>query len=178
MSTRTDSNADPEAEWHADRPGSQKAPAPRTPPRWLIPWITRAQVWVYERSEGRFGARAARMRHLLLRTVGRRSGRLLTVCLPYWCDEEGRRIVVASFAGAPHHPAWYHNLADRGANPEVWVRDRERTLWCRAEVPKGEERDVLWRQLVTDRPFYDDYQARTRRTIPLVRLVELRAAER
>lgn len=158
------------------RPGSQSVPAPFTPPRWLIPWITRLQVFAYQRSRGRIGARAAGMRHLLLRTVGRRSGRLLTVCLPYWCDPQGQRVVVASYAGAPRHPAWFHNLADAQANPEVWVRDGARCSWCRAEVPKGGERDALWAELISDRPFYADYQARTARRIPLVRLVHLRDA--
>jgi deazaflavin-dependent oxidoreductase (nitroreductase family) len=114
------------------------------------------------------------MRHLLLRTVGRKSGRPHTVCLPYWLDAEGHRVVVASYAGAPRNPAWYHNVADSQANPEVRVRDGARRFWCRPEVPKGEERDALWAQLVADRPFYDDYQAQTQRRIPLVRLVEVR----
>jgi deazaflavin-dependent oxidoreductase (nitroreductase family) len=157
-----------------ERTGSQAAPAPWTPPRWLIPWITRLQVFAYERSRGRFGARAGGMRHLLLRTVGRKSGRPITVCLPYWRDEQGRRVVVASFAGAPRNPAWYHNLADSQANPEVLVRDGARRFWCRCEIPKGEERDALWARLIVDRPFYADYQARTGRRIPLVRLVEVR----
>jgi deazaflavin-dependent oxidoreductase (nitroreductase family) len=161
-----------------DRPGSQIARAPTTPPRWLIPWITRIQVWLYQRSAGRIGGRVARMQHLLLRTVGRKSGRARTVCLPYWCDVDGHRVVVASYSGAPHHPAWYHNLADRGVNPEVLVRDGKQQLWCRAELPQGDERKDLWDQLIADRPFYADYQARTARLIPLVRLVELRALSR
>jgi deazaflavin-dependent oxidoreductase (nitroreductase family) len=157
-----------------DRPESQAARRPVNPPRWLIPRITRIQVWLYERSEGRIGARVAGMNHLLLHTIGRRSGRASTVCLPYWCDAEGRRIVVASYGGAPRHPAWYHNLADRAANPEVLVRDRDRRFWCVAEVAKGSERDDLWDQLVSDRPFYTEYQSSTERTIPLIRLVEAR----
>ena len=47
---------------------------------------------------------AAGMRHLLLRTVGRKSGRRSTVCLPYWVDVDGERIVVASYAGGPRNP--------------------------------------------------------------------------
>lgn len=147
------------------------------PPRWAIPWITRLQVFAYERSGGRIGSVAAGMRHLLLRTIGRRSGRPSTVCLPYWLDENGQRIIVASYAGGPRSPAWYHNLADRGANPEVVVRDRDRVFSCTAEVLKGAERDEIWTRLVADRPFYADYQSRTERVIPLVRLVEGRPYE-
>ena len=92
-------------------------------------------------------------------------------------NPENRRIVVASYGGAPRNPAWFHNVADRGANPEVVVRDRDRVFWSIAEVLKGSERDELWAHLVADRPFYADYQTRTERTIPLVRLVELRPYE-
>ena len=157
-----------------DQPASQIARTPWNPPRWLVPWIMKVQVWLYERTSGRIGARVAQMHHLLLHTVGRRSGRPSTVCLPYWRDEEGRRIVVASYSGGPRHPAWYHNLADSDANPEVLVRDTAERFWCRAEVPEGSERDGLWARLISDRPFYADYQSRTQRVIPLVRLVELR----
>ncbi len=147
------------------------------PPRWMVKHITRLQVWIYERSNGRLMSTAAGMRHLLLRTVGRKSGRVTTVCLPYWLDADGQRIVVASYAGGPKNPAWYHNLADTGANPEVVVRDFDRVFWARAEVLKGEERSAVWEQLVADRPFYTDYQQQTERTIPLVRLVESRPYE-
>lgn len=150
----------------------QRAEVPFSPPRWLIPWITKAQVWVYERSRGRFGSVAAGMPHLLLRTVGRRSGRESTVCLPYWLDPNGHRVVVASYGGGPRNPAWYHNLSDRAANPKVWVRDRDRLFRARADVLSGEDRDAVWRPLIADRPFYARYQQMTPRQIPLVRLVE------
>jgi deazaflavin-dependent oxidoreductase (nitroreductase family) len=154
----------------------QSARVPFSPPRWLVPWITKVQVGLYEWSNGRLGSMAAGMRHLLLRTVGRRSGRSSTVCLPYWCDASGHRIVVASYAGGPRNPAWYHNLADRGANPTVVVQDRDRTFRARADVLKDDERKAVWQQLVADRPFYSRYQEMTSREIPLVRLVETSAA--
>lgn len=146
-----------------------------SPPRWLIPYVTRLQVWLYELSNGRLMSTAAGMRHILLRTVGRKSGRVSTVCLPFWLDLDEERIIVASYSGGPKHPGWYHNLTDKGANPEVVVRDRAARFWARAEVLKGEERDAAWARLVLDRPFYTDYQARTQRTIPMIRLVESRA---
>lgn len=153
-------------------PIDQRAEVGWTPPRWLIPWITRVTVWLYERTNGWIGARGGGMDNLLLYTIGRRSGRPLTVCLPYWLDPQGRRIVVASFAGGPHHPAWYHNVADERANPDVGVRDKQRTFRAVAEVLEGEERERNWKQLVADRPFYGRYQQQTERRIPLIRLIE------
>lgn len=145
-----------------------------TPPRWTFRWITRLQVWVYERSAGRIWTRSAGMSDLLLRTVGRNSGRRNDACLPYWIDTDGERIVVASLAGGPRHPGWYHNLRDRKANPELRIRDGRRVFRARAEILDEPERSEAWKRLVADRPFYEQYQQATKRIIPLVRLIETR----
>jgi deazaflavin-dependent oxidoreductase (nitroreductase family) len=156
---------------------SQASESFTTPPRWLIPWITRVQVLLYERSDGRVGARSAGMRNLLLCTVGRHSGKTFTACLPYWLDADGERIVVASYAGGPRNPAWYHNVRDTTVNPDVRVRDGERVFRARAQVLEGSDRETVWAGLIADRPFYADYQRQTDRLIPLVRLRELPAPE-
>ena len=41
----------------------------------------------------------AGMHHVMLRTIGRKSGNEHKIALPYWRDPEGVRIVVASYAG-------------------------------------------------------------------------------
>src|SRR5262245_59161706 len=117
----------------------------------------------------------AGMHHLILCTVGRRSGKVQKAALPYWIDSGGDRIVVASYAGGPKHPAWYLNLLDRTANPEVLVRVQRGACWAEAQVLAGEQRRRTWGALTLDRPFYVDYQKRTSRTLPVVRLVERRA---
>ena len=155
-------------------PERQRAGYFLTPPRWMIPHISRVHTQLYRRTNGRIGASAARMRHILLTTVGRRSGNLHTVCLPYWRDHDGERILVASYSGAPRSPAWFHNLADRSANPTVAVQEKARRFEARADVLAGGDRDEIWTALTTDRPFFAHYQARTERRIPLVRLVEQR----
>jgi deazaflavin-dependent oxidoreductase (nitroreductase family) len=114
------------------------------------------------------------MRNLLLRTVGRKSGHEHDVALPYWEDDEDHKYVVASFSGASAHPAWFVNLSDRAANPEVWVKEQGSTYWAEAQVLEGEDHERIWRQLTVDRPHYDDYQANCERRIPLVRLVPTR----
>jgi deazaflavin-dependent oxidoreductase (nitroreductase family) len=146
------------------------------PPRSEIPGISRMHVGAMEVSDDDAVWIGAGMHQLLLRTVGRKSGKEHKVALPYWYDDDEQRVVVASFAGAPQHPAWYHNLADRTANPEVWVKTQQGAFWADAQILEGDEYDLIWAQLVADRPYYDDYQSRTDRRIPLVRLVEQRPA--
>ncbi|MHB8463584.1 MAG: nitroreductase/quinone reductase family protein [Acidimicrobiales bacterium] len=147
-----------------------------TPPRDEIPGITRAHIEALEATDGDGAWVLAGMHHVIVHTVGRKSGETHKVALPTWLDPGGHRIVVASFAGAPGHPSWYLNLADRRANPEVLCRVQRGQYWSVVEIPEGEERDELWALLIADRAWYADYQAATDRTIPLVRLPETRPA--
>ncbi len=137
-----------------------------TPPEWLIPWISRAHVAVYRLSRGRIGGRVDGMPCILLRTIGRRSGKPHTVCLSYLPDGDSM-VVVGSFGGADHHPAWYHNVV---ANPEVIVQNRERVFTATAETLTGIEREAVWEARIAGAPRYAHYQERTDREIPVVRL--------
>jgi deazaflavin-dependent oxidoreductase (nitroreductase family) len=147
-----------------------------TPSLEEIPVLTRAHVEAMDGSEDDAVWVQAGMHHVLLRTIGRRSGREHRVALPTWRDPGGQRIVVASFAGAPGHPSWYLNLRDRRANPEVLCRVQHGSFWSVPEFPEGDEYDRLWELLNDDRAWYKTYQAKTGRTIPLVRLPETRPA--
>lgn len=146
------------------------------PPRDEIPGISRQHVAAMETSDADEVWAVAGMRHVLLRTIGRKSGNEHKVALPYWLDGDGRRVVVASFAGAPQHPSWYLNLTDHTANPELLVLDQGYRFWADGQVLSGSEYDDTWAGLIADRGYYANYQTRTDRTIPLVRLVELRPA--
>ena len=146
------------------------------PPRDEIPGISRQHVAAMETSDDDAIWVMAGMRHVLLRTIGRKSGKEHKVALPYWSDPAGHRVVVASFAGAPQHPSWYLNLADRSVNPELLVLDQGQRFWAEGQVLDGAEYEETWAGIVADRPYYADYQTRTDRKLPLVRLVELRPA--
>jgi len=65
----------------------------------------------------------------------------------------------------------------RSANPEVLVRERGgKQYWSEPEILEGAEYDRIWPMLNADRAWYDNYQAKTDRKIPLVRLSETRPA--
>jgi len=146
------------------------------PPIEQIPGISRGHVAAMEQTDDDMVWIGAGMHQLLLRTIGRKSGNEHKVALPYWVDDEGHRIVVASFAGAPQHPAWYLNLTDRAKNPEVYVRVQNGSFWAEPQILEGDDYRKVWEALSADRPYYSDYQTRTTRQIPLVRLVERRPA--
>jgi len=152
---------------------AQSAEAFEEPPRDAIPGISRDHVAAMEATHDDAAWVIAGMHHVVLRTIGRRSGREHKVALPFWRDADGHRVVVGSFAGAPEHPAWYLNLTDRDANPELRCRVQEGEIRVEAEVLDGDDYDRTWEGLNADRPWYRDYQGRTARRIPLIRLREL-----
>src|SRR4051812_7797686 len=78
---------------------------------------------------------------LILTTTGRRSGQPRSTPLIFG-EDDGRHLVVASFAGLPNHPAWYLNLV---SDPVVGVQVRGHRFTGRARTTSGPERDHCWR---------------------------------
>jgi deazaflavin-dependent oxidoreductase (nitroreductase family) len=101
---------------------------------------------------------------LLLTTTGARTGRHTTVPLAFGVDDKGRVFVIASKAGAPKHPSWFHNLR---ANPAVTVELADSSYPARAVVTAGEERERLYRT-VSDGA--SAYEQNTSRQFPVVLL--------
>ncbi|MFF4412467.1 nitroreductase family deazaflavin-dependent oxidoreductase [Streptosporangium sp. NPDC001559] len=101
---------------------------------------------------------------LLLTTVGARSGRPHTTPAVYVRDGD-TVAVAASYAGAPKHPAWYHNLV---ANPEVTVEIGAERYQATAVPAEGAERDRLFALMVAGTPRFNDYAEKTTRVIPMV----------
>jgi deazaflavin-dependent oxidoreductase (nitroreductase family) len=99
---------------------------------------------------------------LLLTTTGARTGRQTTVPLGFGVDDTGRVFVVGSKAGAPRHPAWFHNLS---VNPTVTVELADSSYQARAVVTTGEERDRLYR-IVSDGT--SAYEQNTDRIFPVI----------
>ena len=76
--------------------------------------------------------------------------------------------IVASKGGAPENPAWYYNLA---AHPEqVSIEFSGRTEAVIAEQLHGPERESAWRQITAASQRFADYQDKTDRELPVIRL--------
>jgi F420H(2)-dependent quinone reductase len=106
---------------------------------------------------------------VLLTTTGARTGRPRTVpLLGLLIDDDV--VLVASQGGAPRHPAWYWNLR---AHPQASITLGGRVSPRLAREAEGPEREALWPRIVQFYPGYADYQARTRRTIPVMILAPL-----
>ena len=104
--------------------------------------------------------------HLLLRHVGRKSGKRFINPLFYGLIG-GEPVVIASKGGADHHPDWYLNLTARKEVEFQIATQAFRGTWRQAA---GEERAALWKFINACNPSFGRYQATTSREIPVVLL--------
>jgi deazaflavin-dependent oxidoreductase (nitroreductase family) len=118
----------------------------------------------FHANEGRVGGMFEGLPLLLLHHTGARSGNSYVNPLAYQHDD-GRYVIFASKAGAPAHPAWYHNLK---ANPDVTIEVGADTLPAQAVEAAGEERDRLYRTQVERVPQFGEYQQKAGRVIPVM----------
>ena len=103
---------------------------------------------------------------LLLHTTGARSGQ--TRVNPVMAFElDGKLLIVGSYAGSDHDPAWLHNLrADPHAHIEIGTESYD-VQAC--ELPRA-ERDAAYDRIVEQAPGFGKYQAKTTRVIPVIEL--------
>lgn len=103
---------------------------------------------------------------LLLHTTGAKSGESRLSPLAYLMID-GKMIIVGSYAGAPKHPAWVHNLR---ANPKAYIEiGTEAYDVAVRELPEN-ERNATYPKLIELAPVFAEYQAKTTRPIPLFEL--------
>jgi deazaflavin-dependent oxidoreductase (nitroreductase family) len=136
----------------------------------LFKLFVRLHVWLYRSSGGKRGTTMRGRQLILLTTTGKKTGKQRTVPVVPFRDG-GDMYVMASMGGAPQNPAWFNNLV---ANPDVGVQLGADTWRARAEVvPEGAERDRLWKAITTDMPGFGEYEKKTTRVIPVVKLVRV-----
>jgi deazaflavin-dependent oxidoreductase (nitroreductase family) len=129
----------------------------------LMTWFN-ALVAKKVRRSGTFGS----MNALVLTTVGAKSGTERTNPVGYFQPDDGTWLIVASAAGAPRNPAWYYNIA---AHPDkVQIELAGRKVPVTAEQLHGAEREQAWRQIAAEAPRFAQYQAKTDRELPIIRL--------
>jgi deazaflavin-dependent oxidoreductase (nitroreductase family) len=101
---------------------------------------------------------------LLLTTRGRKTGREHVTPLMYIRDGQ-RYSVIASRGGDPNNPHWYKNLV---ANPRVRVEVGPDSFETDAIVADEAERERLFALQAARYPFFNEYQKKVERRIPVV----------
>ena len=144
------------------RPGTRGA---RQPGGRLMMWFNKLAARRIQRKGGRMMGFEA----LVLTTIGRKSGAERTTPVGWFPGGGGSWLVVASAAGAPGNPAWYYNIA---AHPDqVQIEMAGRKVAVTAEQLHGDDRTRAWEQIVAASPRFGQYQQKTDRELPVIRLV-------
>lgn len=121
------------------------------------------QVQLYESSGGTQGSTLQDRPVVILTTLGAKSGKIRKSPVMR-VEHHGSYAVVASLAGAPKHPVWYHNVA---ADPRVELQDGPVRQDMLAREVTGDEKAVWWARAVEAFPDYAEYQKKTDRQIPV-----------
>lgn len=121
----------------------------------------------FRANEGRVGGPFEGAPMILVHHVGAKSGTERVTPLVYFPEDDGTILIVASKAGAPTNPDWYHNLK---ANPGVDVEVGTETFPVQATEVDSSEREEVWSRVVAKNPGFGEYQEKTTRTIPVIRL--------
>jgi deazaflavin-dependent oxidoreductase (nitroreductase family) len=124
----------------------------------------------FRANEGRVGGMFEGASMILIHHVGAKSGVERVAPLVHFPEDDDHTVIVASAGGAPKHPAWFHNLK---ANPKIEVEVGAETYTVVAEEITGPERDEVWERVTTTAPGFADYQRKTDRVIPLLRLTRV-----
>jgi len=136
------------------------------PPRRLIRAAGAIHRFVIVSSRGHLGTDLLDHPILLLRTVGRRTGKPRTQPLMY-LREADSYLVAASFGGHDQDPAWLTNVR---ASPRAIITVEGRDVPVLASIATPDERERLWPRFVSLSAAYGKYQRSTSRQIPIVKL--------
>jgi len=131
-----------------------------------LDWV-REQIETYERTGGREAntLRDTGIPIVVVTMRGAKTGAVRKIALMR-VEHDGSYALVGSRGGSPKHPEWYHNLL---AHPdEVLVQDGPEPVAMHVREVHGDERAQWWHRAVGVFPTYEEYQARTDRTIPVL----------
>ncbi len=101
---------------------------------------------------------------VILTTLGAKSGKIRKTPVMR-VEHDGSYAVIASMAGAPTHPVWYHNAL---AEPRVELQDGPARQDMLAREVTGNEKALWWARAVEAFPDYAEYQTKTDREIPVL----------
>ena len=105
---------------------------------------------------------------VVLTTLGSKSGQERSSTVASFPEADGKWLVVASMGGEARHPSWYLNLAK---NPDhVFLQVRGERYRVRPASLHGADREAAWKRITSEMSNFAEYQTKTDREIPVVRL--------
>ena len=136
----------------------------------LMKGFRNLHVWMYRTSGGKWGGSVNGSPVLLLTVVGRKSGQAYTLPLAYVLHEY---LITASAGGADKNPVWLSNLENMS---EAKIEVSGKTYTVKPTVTTGAERDQLYELFKAQGSNFGEYEHKTTRKIPVIRLQVIGAA--
>jgi len=139
--------------------------------QWIFKPLMEGQVSRYRKKAGAEQPKFMGFPAVVLTTKGARTGNEHSHVLGGFPDGQDAWLVVASKGGAPTHPHWFVNLAK---HPEhVWLEVGKRKVQVRPVLLEGKVREEALARIAAVAPRYGDYQKKTDREIPIIRLTPI-----
>ena len=129
----------------------------------LLKVFTSLHVFLYKVSGGKLFNKMGGGEICIVKMTGAKSGQAREFPLMYVPYHNGI-VLVASLAGAPNHPVWYHNLI---RHPRLEVTTGPVTKRLKARIASKEEKATVWPLCCQVYPDFQLYQDRTDRDIPV-----------
>ena len=124
----------------------------------------RLGVWMYRTLDGRLASGSKNVHVLMITTPGRRTSIPRSTCVRF-LDVDGGYLVWGTGSGSSRDPDWFCNLR---AAEVADVQIRSRRIQARPKELVGEQRDVMWKEVVlAQAPEVAKYARRAGRTIPV-----------
>jgi deazaflavin-dependent oxidoreductase (nitroreductase family) len=142
--------------------GTRGARQPKASP--IMNWVNNLTVRRIRRRGGTLGGVSL----LVLNTVGKKTGAERANPVSWFPGEDGSWLIVASAAGGARNPAWFYNIAANPDNVSIDV-DRANIAVVGTQL-HDDERDRAWKSITTAAPRFAQYETKTDRLIPIIRL--------
>ncbi len=132
----------------------------------LIRFFTSVHVFLYHNSGGKIWGSMNGNPVLMLTTTGRKTGLPRTTPVVY-VHKDDEYLIAASAGGADQNPTWLSNI---NSKPEATIEINGKQIKVNAVITSGDERDKLYELFKAMGPGFIEYEKKTTRKIPVVRL--------
>jgi len=131
--------------------------------------FTGLHVFLYHTSGGKIWGSMNGNPVLLLTTIGRKTGKPRTTPVMY-VHKDNEYLIAATAGGSDQNPAWLSNL---NSKPEVTIEMDGKKIKVKAVITSGDERDKLYENFKALGSNFVEYEKKTTRKIPVIRLQPL-----
>ena len=137
----------------------------------MVKFFTGLHVFLYRTSGGKIWGSIGGNPVLMLTTTGRKTGKPRTTPVMY-IHKDNEYLITASAGGADQNPTWLSNL---NSKPEATIEMDGKKINVKAIITSGDERDKLYENFKALSRNFIEYEKKTTRKIPVIRLQPITA---